>query len=60
MTEVEAEQESAAGPEALAAAENAWAEQGRAGRSRGDRMPQSMDAMIEEMLEQAYEDGMQV
>ena len=60
MTEVEAEQESAAGPEALAAAENAWAEQGRAGRGRGDRMPQSMDAMIEEMLDQAYEEGMQV
>lgn len=60
MTEVEAEQESAAGPDALAAAEHAWAEQGRSERGRGGRMPRSMDAMIEDILEQAYEEGMQV
>ncbi|KAK9866343.1 hypothetical protein WJX84_006185 [Apatococcus fuscideae] len=59
MTEVEAEQESAAGPDALAAAEHAWAEQGRSDRGRGGRMPRSMDAMIEDILEQAYEEGMQ-
>lgn len=61
-TSMEDAEESAAGPEAMAAAEAAR-EAGRRARNQGRRNfnPRTMEALVEDMIEQAYAgDGLEV